>query len=714
MCAIQSFVEVDVTCNNIAAGNITFAKTLDGAQAVTINTAGDTVFTGKVGFTDALSSLTTDDSGAGKTYVNGGLVKTVGAQTFNDPIVVGSSATEFISTTSGIITFDKTLMGDGVTPRDITIHANSGDIALNGNVGDGAAEIGILSVTASGDTAFNGQVRVAHLETGSSGTTTFNVASVTTTSRSSMVFGNDVVVTVPSFTFDSTDGGALPDGANITFGKSLSSSNVGQRDIIIRAGDLGVVTFLGPVGKDSSAVASPLSSLMVIAAGGIDIGGGYVHTTGAQTYSSPVTLSASSTLLASQINWPSVTATAPNVDLTLMSPGAQSLTDITITGNLNVITGMDTLDGGVSQQAGTALHVDGTSTFTAHTKVGQVANLASEDNYFGGAVSMIPDAVHGGTWSNAVVVSKSPLKVGETKVTGDLSLKATGGEITQAGAIEVGGKTDLVATAGGVTLAGLMNNFVGIVNADTAGGLKLNTNGPLTLGQVKTGGDNEINAAGKIDLGTGIYGGKLKVNSGGFEIMQSGKINFGGDTDFNAGNAKIELFNPFNLWKGSIVYKGGIVMINHPSLMNATNAGTLIVRVETTMPASAVKANTPAASQASAVQEGGKGGDVTVSVTRLAAPGQSGIVTVTVSGEAASGGKGFAFALADHIPAEVPKTAQVAVTQLDGKALPEWLRYDVQTQKVIATSPPPGAFPIQIKASMGGVETVIVITEQPK
>jgi hypothetical protein len=155
-------------------------------------------------------------------------------------------------------------------------------------------------------------------------------------------------------------------------------------------------------------------------------------------------------------------------------------------------------------------------------------------------------------------------------------------------------------------------------------------------------------------------------------------------------------------------------MINHPSLMNATNAGTLIVRVETTMPASAVKANTPAASQASAVQEGGKGGDVTVSVTRLAAPGQSGIVTVTVSGEAASGGKGFAFALADHIPAEVPKTAQVAVTQLDGKALPEWLRYDVQTQKVIATSPPPGAFPIQIKASMGGVETVIVITEQPK
>jgi hypothetical protein len=87
---------------------------------------------------------------------------------------------------------------------------------------------------------------------------------------------------------------------------------------------------------------------------------------------------------------------------------------------------------------------------------------------------------------------------------------------------------------------------------------------------------------------------------------------------------------------------------------------------------------------------------------------------VTVSSEAASSGKGFAFALTEHLPADVPKTTQVSVTQLDGKALPEWLRYDATTQKVVATSPPPGAFPIQIKANMGGVETVIVITEQPK
>ena len=216
---------------------------------------------------------------------------------------------------------------------------------------------------------------------------------------------------------------------------------------------------------------------------------------------------------------------------------------------------------------------------------------------------------------------------------------------------------------------------------------------------------------GKVDLGTGAYGGKLKVNSNGSEIMQSGAINFGGDTNFDAGNAKIELFNPRNLWKGSIVYKGGIVMINHPQLMNATNAGTLVVRIETTMQAIGTQRATTATSTTAAPATGS---DLTVSTVRPASLGQTGLVTVTVSTEVTSAGKGFAFALSEHIAAEVPKTAQIAVTQLDGRPLPEWLRYDTGTQKVIATAPPPGAFPVQIKASVGGVDTVIVITEQPK
>jgi len=85
-----------------------------------------------------------------------------------------------------------------------------------------------------------------------------------------------------------------------------------------------------------------------------------------------------------------------------------------------------------------------------------------------------------------------------------------------------------------------------------------------------------------------------------------------------------------------------------------------------------------------------------------------------VSAEIAATGKGFTFALTDHLPVEAAKSTQVSVSQIDGKPLPESLRYQPLTQKVVAVSPPPGAFPIQIKANLGGIETVIVITEQPK
>jgi len=160
-------------------------------------------------------------------------------------------------------------------------------------------------------------------------------------------------------------------------------------------------------------------------------------------------------------------------------------------------------------------------------------------------------------------------------------------------------------------------------------------------------------------------------------------------------------------------------MINHPQLLNATNAGTLIVRVETTIasPTSVAKVSASASSSSSRTSEPAalsKGSDVSVSVNRAPSAAQSGLVTVTVSSEVAATGKGFAFTLTDHIPAEAAKSTQVSVSQIDGKPLPEWLRYEPATQKVVATAPPPGAFPIQIKANLGGVETVIVITEQPK
>ena len=70
----------------MSGGNITFASTVDGAFALTVNTAGVTAFNGAVGGATALASLTTDAPGT--TDLNGGVVNTIGLQTYNDPVLL--------------------------------------------------------------------------------------------------------------------------------------------------------------------------------------------------------------------------------------------------------------------------------------------------------------------------------------------------------------------------------------------------------------------------------------------------------------------------------------------------------------------------------------------------------------------------------------------------------------------------------------------------
>ena len=69
-----------------SGGDITFASTVDGAFALTVNTAGVTAFNGAVGGAIALASLTTD--APGETDLNGGVVNTTGPQTYNDPVLL--------------------------------------------------------------------------------------------------------------------------------------------------------------------------------------------------------------------------------------------------------------------------------------------------------------------------------------------------------------------------------------------------------------------------------------------------------------------------------------------------------------------------------------------------------------------------------------------------------------------------------------------------
>jgi hypothetical protein len=505
-------------------------------------------------------------------------------------------------------------------------------------------------------------------------------------------------------------GNAFITGGSLTL-VSRDDMNLGGANI---SGNLQMTSTAGNVSFGSASVAGDLTANTQ--GGVVDLGNAIVgrnlnvQTQGGNIVQSAAIGSALTVSGTSRLDAGTGNITLPNIPnrfanaMTLQANNVELVaTNGLILANSNVSGTMDvTAATGSITQTG-VLNVTGVSTF--HATSGDV--MLSQANTFAQPVAV--DAI------NATLNSATALVLGPSTLTGDLKANIAQGDVTQVGPLTVGGKTNLTTTQGNVTLTDVSNSFTGTVSAKTSGTLSLTSSGPLSLGEVITVSDTLLNSAGKLDLGTSTFGAKITANSGGFDIIQSGPIKVGGNSNFNAGSAKIDLFNPKNTWSGSILYKGGIVMINHPQLMNAVNAGTLVVRTETaisptTAKASASSTPTSQATAASAVQ----GSDVSVSVSRPASANQTGLVTVTVSAEAASTGKGFAFTLTEHLPAEAPKTAQVAVTQLDGRPLPEWLRYDAQTQKVVATAPPPGAFPIQIKANVGGVETVIVITEQPK
>ena len=57
--------------------------------------------------------------------------------------------------------------------------------------------------------------------------------------------------------------------------------------------------------------------------------------------------------------------------------------------------------------------------------------------------------------------------------------------------------------------------------------------------------------------------------------------------------------------------------------------------------------------------------------------------------------------------------APVKMSQMDGKPLPNWLRYDAANKTFTANDVPAGAFPLQLKVSVGNTDSVVLIQEKP-
>ncbi|WP_288255173.1 filamentous hemagglutinin N-terminal domain-containing protein [uncultured Hydrogenophaga sp.] len=117
----------DITITS-QGGEIYFAKFVDSAQAgpanarrLTLNNSGtgSVIFGDQVGGTNALASLYVTTDATGSTQINGGVVRTVGEQVYDSPVVLG--AAEFLNAD-----FENGTVGWSIT--DARVYLNGGSV----------------------------------------------------------------------------------------------------------------------------------------------------------------------------------------------------------------------------------------------------------------------------------------------------------------------------------------------------------------------------------------------------------------------------------------------------------------------------------------------------------------------------------------------------------------------------------------------------------
>jgi filamentous hemagglutinin family protein len=274
-------LNADTVLSSTAAGTITLGGAVDGAVNLTVNSAGDEVFGGKIGAVTPLTTLTTDDPSSLLSGVPGGTVHfnydssdlavtstdisvtTTGGQVYNDNAILGGD-TVLKSTGNGNITFVGTLDATTMGGEGITV-ITAGDTTFNGMVGD-TKNLKSITTDAAGNTIFN------------------NAPATTTVVQDffdNVILNTDTVLT-------SAPGGSIHFWAGVN-----SADPQNPRTLTIHS-DFDTI-FDGPVGD-----AAPLLSLTVTDAhdfpgGAIKItgvaGGGTITTIGGQTYGYGVELS---------------------------------------------------------------------------------------------------------------------------------------------------------------------------------------------------------------------------------------------------------------------------------------------------------------------------------------------------------------------------------------------------------------------------------------
>jgi filamentous hemagglutinin family protein len=212
------------------AGDIIFGSTLnsdDTARVLSVNTGGSgtTRFSGAVGATNRLSSLTTNADGT--TILSSSQIRTINDQIYNDAVRLGTNMT----LEANDVVFASTLNSDSpTTTRNLivntaTISGDAGDTTFTGRVG-GLARIGSLTTNADGTTRIGADISTSRAITFNDSVLLLNSATIDA-SNAPIFFRTtldaDTTATDPNLTLLSSAAGDL-DTSAFRFGASVGGT----------------------------------------------------------------------------------------------------------------------------------------------------------------------------------------------------------------------------------------------------------------------------------------------------------------------------------------------------------------------------------------------------------------------------------------------------------------------------------------------------------
>ncbi len=503
---------------------VAFGATVDGAQSLFIS--GNASFAGAVGGTTALSSVTVNGTSA----LNGGSVKTVAAQAYNDAVTLGADTT--LTSTGGLVQFTQTLDSDA-TARALTVVGRAefdtivgGTRALASVAVTGATRLNAGSITTTGAQTYSGAV-------------TLGVDTKLTTSGGLVKFvqivdsdfGTRALAIDGNAEFDSAVGGsaalrsllvtgtsAINGGAVMTTGVQTYGDAVtlGADTTLTSTG--GLVIFTQTLDSDAtaraltvagraefdSAVGGTNTLASVAVTGTSALNGGFIFTTGTQTYNGAVTLGADTKL----------SATGGLVKFVQTVDSDATARALGIVGNAE----FDGTVGGTHPLAQLTINAPATITAT-----GNISALGTIE--LNAATSLSVAGLHATGATSDIVINQGGGTVGSVTLTGAISagrnylLTAT--SVALGNGIQVApGRVDITATTGDITggTASLASQGGSVVLDAASGTITLGTGSALTATTGNVGiryavgstvglGDVTAMSFGEVDAGHTIFSG---------------------------------------------------------------------------------------------------------------------------------------------------------------------------------------------------------------